>query len=309
MDKSLLIDIIRENPPLWDQRDKRYHNRDIKSLLWKDIGDKMGVSVEQAKKQWELLRDTFRREFKKVNATQSGQEADDEYIEADCKWPYFKYMLFLKDVLLPRKTATNIPSASSSRDLLDASSRNSPNSEVSAINAENVTSQDVVETDSEIIDKVSEKPKRKRNSFQDEVINIEKKKVKLFEQKLRARACPQNQEDDDDMHFFKSILPHIRKFTDVQKMKVRMEFINIISRELQNINQGTYQNDSNLLSTSTPASSRCSSRIHYILTPTHEETQSSSITINDEPEEPNQPHSQTSSDLQNYIANLELLGS
>lgn len=227
--------------------------------------------AEQAKKkQWVLLRDM------------SGQVADDVYIKADCKWPYFKHMLFLKGVLLPRKTATNIPSASCSHDLLDASSRNSPSSKVSAMNGENVSSKNFVENDSEITDKISEKPKEKRNSFQDEIINIEKKKIKLFAQKLQTRTCPQIQADDEDMHFFKSILPHIRKFSDLQKMKVRMEFMNIITRELENINHRT----ENLLSTSTPASSRCSSRMHYVFTPSHKETQSSSITINAEPEEP-----------------------
>lgn len=37
-DKELLIDLVRNEPRLWDQRIKTYHNRDIKTDLWESIG-------------------------------------------------------------------------------------------------------------------------------------------------------------------------------------------------------------------------------------------------------------------------------
>lgn len=43
MDKSLLIELVREHPPLWDQRDKKYYNRDVRAKLWKKIGEKMNI--------------------------------------------------------------------------------------------------------------------------------------------------------------------------------------------------------------------------------------------------------------------------
>jgi hypothetical protein len=33
-------------PPLWDQRDKKYHNRDLKPKLWDEIGETFNVTVK-----------------------------------------------------------------------------------------------------------------------------------------------------------------------------------------------------------------------------------------------------------------------
>jgi len=43
-DKTYLIELFRHMQPLWDQRDKNYHNRDIKPKLWDKIGEKLNVA-------------------------------------------------------------------------------------------------------------------------------------------------------------------------------------------------------------------------------------------------------------------------
>jgi len=37
--------IFRDVTPLWEQRDKNYHNRDLKPKLWDEIGEKLNVNV------------------------------------------------------------------------------------------------------------------------------------------------------------------------------------------------------------------------------------------------------------------------
>jgi hypothetical protein len=44
MDKPYLVELVRDMPPLWDQRVKNYHNRDLKPLLWDEIGEKLNVT-------------------------------------------------------------------------------------------------------------------------------------------------------------------------------------------------------------------------------------------------------------------------
>jgi hypothetical protein len=44
MDRTYLIELVRDMPPLWDQRSKNYHNRDLKPKLWKEIGEKLNVT-------------------------------------------------------------------------------------------------------------------------------------------------------------------------------------------------------------------------------------------------------------------------
>ena len=41
MDKPHLIELVRDMPPLWDQREKNYNNRDLKPLLRDEIGEKL----------------------------------------------------------------------------------------------------------------------------------------------------------------------------------------------------------------------------------------------------------------------------
>ena len=44
MDKTYLIELVTDVTPLWDQRDKNYHNRGLKPKLWDEIGEKLNVA-------------------------------------------------------------------------------------------------------------------------------------------------------------------------------------------------------------------------------------------------------------------------
>jgi hypothetical protein len=46
MDKINLIAFVRDMPPLGDQRDKKYHNRDMKPKLRDELGQKLNVTVK-----------------------------------------------------------------------------------------------------------------------------------------------------------------------------------------------------------------------------------------------------------------------
>jgi hypothetical protein len=43
MDKTYLIE-VGDTTPLWYQRDKNYHNRDLKLKLWDEKGEKLNVA-------------------------------------------------------------------------------------------------------------------------------------------------------------------------------------------------------------------------------------------------------------------------
>ena len=44
MDKTNLIELVRDVRPLWDQRDKNYHNRDLKPKIWDETEEKLNVA-------------------------------------------------------------------------------------------------------------------------------------------------------------------------------------------------------------------------------------------------------------------------
>jgi len=43
MNKTYLVELVRDMTPLWDQRYKNYHMRDLKPKLWDEIGEKLNV--------------------------------------------------------------------------------------------------------------------------------------------------------------------------------------------------------------------------------------------------------------------------
>jgi hypothetical protein len=44
MDKTYQTELFREVTPLWDQRNKNYHNGDLKPKLQDEIGEKLNVA-------------------------------------------------------------------------------------------------------------------------------------------------------------------------------------------------------------------------------------------------------------------------
>ncbi|CAH1954916.1 unnamed protein product [Acanthoscelides obtectus] len=107
IDNEKLISAVREKPPLWNMKDKRYHSRDVQRKLWSKVADEVGVTnnVNEVKKKWKGLRDVFRREYKKVH--KSGDEAPEE---GSSSWTFFDQMLFLSDIIEPRQLKGNVAS-------------------------------------------------------------------------------------------------------------------------------------------------------------------------------------------------------
>jgi hypothetical protein len=44
MDKTSLIELVRDVAPLWDQTDKQYHNRCLKTKFWDAIEEKLNFT-------------------------------------------------------------------------------------------------------------------------------------------------------------------------------------------------------------------------------------------------------------------------
>ena len=49
IDKTNLRELVKDVPPLWEQRDKNYHNRDLKPKLWDETGEKLNITGKYLK--------------------------------------------------------------------------------------------------------------------------------------------------------------------------------------------------------------------------------------------------------------------
>ncbi|XP_008179502.1 uncharacterized protein LOC103308224 [Acyrthosiphon pisum] len=84
------------------------------------------------KTKWASLRDTFRKEFKKLKRP-TGSGLEEEMVES--QWKYFESLYFLKDNITPRKMVGNIVEQSKTHTDEQESFPNSPcNSSIDIVN-------------------------------------------------------------------------------------------------------------------------------------------------------------------------------
>ncbi len=43
VDSKLLISAVHRREPLWDQKNKKYHDGDVTTKLWKEVAQELGV--------------------------------------------------------------------------------------------------------------------------------------------------------------------------------------------------------------------------------------------------------------------------
>lgn len=199
------------------------------------------------------------------------------------KWPYFQSMIFLKDILQLRPTISSLDtfqchddniecldelndSENYEHDSIDHSHNNCKNDQVS----DNVScfkrpSSESVVNDEENSQIKKSKTKKRLQKADGDVIKMtefEKHMVNLESQKLQMLQEP----GDEDLNFFKSLLPYFKKLPDLSKMNVRTQMQSIVFQEYTKVIQmnerySTMNNNANVRSVSTystPSSSEIS---------------------------------------------------
>jgi len=237
----------------------------------------MYILEEYVKQKWKNLRDQFRKELQKIPVMRSG----DEVTVTDVKWPYFQSMIFLKDILQPRPTKSsldkyqclddNLESLEELNDSenyehysIDHSNNNCENDQVSdnASCFKRPSSESVVNYEESSQIKKSKTKKSLHKAADGDVIKMtefEKHMVNLESQKLQMIQGT----EDEDLNFFKSLLPYFKKLPDLSKMNVRTQMQNIVFQEYTKVIQmndrySTMNNNTNVRSVSTPSSSEIS---------------------------------------------------
>ncbi|KAL4135497.1 hypothetical protein QTP88_007103 [Uroleucon formosanum] len=262
---ELLISEVQKHSFLWNKWDKKYRDRYTTEKAWNDIAIKLKLDKEDIKKKWRSLRDTFLKEKRKIVKHRSG-DAQDCVEEYNGKWAHYSLMLFLNDTTTPRTTESNIsdtfPTENSvhddnlfernvdyeipdTRDTIDADPEynitlnnnscvpSSPKSVKSILNSgQDVSDTEiVVDSPAKVANPTKKMKKTYGNSFEDQLLELEREKNNKISALLKNQL--DNSENDEDMYFFKSLLPHFKKINSIQKLRMRNQFQAIIINELQ----------------------------------------------------------------------------
>lgn len=186
--------------------------------------------------KWRSLRDTFNKEYKKIPNSRSGSSAEDAPIYKG-KWVYFNAMSFIKDVFTPRETESNISyqdideTFAESTEDVETQMSNEPSSPsvLAGVTSKRQSDEFTRAKDLMCVTPDSVRPPKKKSKvttnlseFEKQLLQTERDKIKLLEET----------EDDDDIHFFKSLLPYFKKMNPLQKLKVRTKIQEVVINEL-----------------------------------------------------------------------------
>ncbi|CAH2003921.1 unnamed protein product [Acanthoscelides obtectus] len=77
------------------------------------------------------------------------------------------------------------------------------------------------------------------SDYRDELIECERKKFLLIEQKMATNNV--QPEKCDDYHFFMSLLPQMKQFGEVQKLRIRNKITQVIIDEAKRMQYSSHQ--------------------------------------------------------------------
>ncbi|XP_054715367.1 uncharacterized protein LOC129224845 [Uloborus diversus] len=234
---EVLISEIKQRPALWDRTNKLYKMRAFVEKGWKEVAEITGFEKEEAKVKWRNLRDNFLKELKKAP-----KKNEDGTFQYRGKWRYFNPMSFLLEIHLPTLIGEeNVPNSSSLEiepfilgDL------------ISDIDAENTSvEQEKCSTNDGQPEILSVESAAKKQKIEEADSGTTKTKtLELGEVVLDGHSGevdyrhPVVEEEDADLDFFKSLLPFMRKLSDLQKLHVRNQFQTILIRQLSAVGPG-----------------------------------------------------------------------
>lgn len=207
------------------------------------------------KKKWKYLRDQYAFELTKVKRPKSGAASDEVYLS---KWPHFKVLSFLKEIVKPRQTSGNCTVKLESVATEDMNSQH-PNLEeneetVAVANGSDDGADELISmndnesnifadaTHATIIPEgqqevsIQNQPnvkkhtvnriKRKRsNDYQSTMLEIEKKKLEILSSK---RTDKKDDGDEENLLFFKTLLPHVKKIRPEQIFPFRSKIQDVV---------------------------------------------------------------------------------
>ncbi|KAE8742637.1 hypothetical protein FOCC_FOCC011817 [Frankliniella occidentalis] len=228
MDISLLIEEVQKRPALWDQSNQHRHNREVLDVLWEEVARVFNAlelhptstnhfirpqtitilflhasAADEIRKKWKGLRDTFRKELRKYPNGFDGDLPEDEFPQ----WVFFKPLYsFLKGQMKARKNDAMQPNG---YHYVNVGGNWVPKDDGDEDTAE------------DLLDRADLEPIVACDTLRE-----------LGARGLKRAATDDLLADDEDYHFFLSLLPHVRKLEPVRKLQIRARIQDMICREV-----------------------------------------------------------------------------
>lgn len=218
--RELLIQLIREEPRLWDHRNKAYHNQDIKSELWASIAKKLNLSDVEVKNKWQILRSNYMREKRRLKTIPSG--ASEAHNKATVYWTFFSMMSFLDDSSGMRRKSRIVKRDSGGLDNSTSCKLENLDEGVNSCATEDTNSQSDIDLHEHVrIPNLNERIIRQSS----------------LDEELDVQYFKQLENNDPDLLFFKSLMPQIKQLDSSQNLSFKVEVAQLLLSKLQTASQ------------------------------------------------------------------------
>lgn len=179
----------------------------------------MFSSGDEARKAWDLLRDTYRRKMR-----MSGTERQE-----DLTWPYFGPMKFIQNLVKFRATSGKLDSQrahfSGEADTLEEEANPVCHLLHNGEGSGNGGNWCEEESSSEKTPTYNKKQRLEEDTDSGVVLALERRMLDMLEEQQASRR----NKDDDDYHFLVSLLPFMKELDKTVKLQVRMDFLKTIT--------------------------------------------------------------------------------
>ncbi|RZF40899.1 hypothetical protein LSTR_LSTR015055 [Laodelphax striatellus] len=213
--KEVIIAAVFKREPLWNPFHKHHKNVMILKKLWEEVAEEVNEDEKTVSVMWKNLRTYFYREVRKL-------EKDGN--KSTSSWQYFNQLMFLKDIISESQQDTNILINS----IISDTSEAAESTDVIKLERSVSPSPSMFLASSYCESELSHQTKRNTASCygrQHERLKREKRKLDLLEKRNL-------QEDNDDLLFFKSLLPYMKKISSTKKLKLRSVIQDAILEQL-----------------------------------------------------------------------------
>ncbi|XP_066960935.1 uncharacterized protein [Macrobrachium rosenbergii] len=247
--EELIGEVFRRRA-LWDPSDPLHKNNIVLKKHWEDISNQLLIDEISAKRKWKNLKDYYRKEIKKLENPRSGDGAS-EMVHST--WPYFTQLSFLKDIYRPASRSSNLSQGENTQVTEDDQSVAGDDTESDASHVSQSfmshtsrppspslsldngsTSQDISWQT-----KPSSSNKRRRPNL-DYVARKNEQLIEIEKQKLEFLRKDQEESDNEDLLFFKSLLPYMKKLNTTKKLRIRSQIQNLFLKEMEEAEQNEW---------------------------------------------------------------------
>ncbi|VVC88926.1 uncharacterized protein LOC126970093 [Leptidea sinapis] len=210
VDMNKLIDLVKVREIIWNRQLKGHHNWYKLDEAWKEVSLELGVTRDEARLKWKYLRDQARKEVRK----------------GESEWEYSSKLQFLVNQFFDNDDNeghedTYIPDY----EIPDPNTNYYANLDEPSTAAVDEPD-DIIVNDITVVNETSARDDD-FDEFDTKPIILETDFYDEDEEPLRS-ASNEGAAKDEDVGFFDSILPHVKKLAPAKKLMLRMKIQELV---------------------------------------------------------------------------------